>query len=105
MSEAAHGLRRSYQHGCSCSSCTAANTAYMAAYRRAQRAGRPVLGAHVAGTEAVRVVAALVDEGYSKVQIATWLGHRWPVLHFHAGEDVTVRTTLRLRAIQRRVCT
>lgn len=50
------------------------------------------------------MIAALVGEGYTKAQIATWLGHRWPVLHWRAGAGVTLRTTLRLRAIQRRVC-
>lgn len=61
-----------------------------------------MLGAHVAGTEAARIVAALLEEGYLKRQIAIWLGHRWPVLHLRPG--VSVRTTLRLRVIQRRVC-
>lgn len=68
------------------------------------RAGRPPLGAHVAGTEAARVVAALLAEDYTKAQIATWLGHRWPVLHWRAGDGVTLRTTIKLRALQRRVC-
>ena len=63
-----------------------------------------MLGAHVAGTEAARVIAALLEEGYLKREIATWLGHRWPVLQFHTGAGVTVRTVLRLRAIRRRVC-
>lgn len=61
-----------------------------------------MLGAHVAGTEAARIVAALLEEGYLKRQIAIWLGHRWPVLHPRPG--VSLRTTLRLRVIQRRVC-
>jgi len=63
-----------------------------------------VLGAHVAGAEAARLVAALLEEGYVKAQIATWLGHRWPVLHCHRRDRVTLRTTLRLRVIRRRVC-
>jgi hypothetical protein len=99
-----HGTRRRYQTGCRCPACTTANTAYSAQYKQAARAGRPLLGAHVAGTEAARVIAALVDEGYPKSQIATWLGHRWPVLHWRRGAGVTVRTVLRLRVIQRRVC-
>lgn len=102
MREHAHGTRRRYQTGCRCASCSAANTAYSTAYRARRRAGRPVLGAHVAGTEAARVVAALLEEGYLKRQIACWLGHRWPVLQLRGR--VTVRTVLRLRRIQRRVC-
>ena len=101
-----HGARRFYQAGCRCPACTAANARYMTTYRAAQHAGRPVLGAHVAGTEAARVIAALVEEGFLKAQIATWLGHRWPLLHAvdRRGGAVTLRTVLRLRAIQRRVC-
>lgn len=102
MREHAHGTRRRYQQGCRCAPCSAANTAYSTAYRARRRAGRPVLGAHVAGTDAARVVAALVEEGYLKGQIARWLGYRWPVLH--PRPRVTIRLTLRLRAIQRRMC-
>jgi hypothetical protein len=72
-----------------------------------------VLGAHVAGTEAAAIVALLVDDGFLKYQIATWLGshanRRWRSVQVACLVDgepagVTVRTTLRLRAIERRVC-
>lgn len=78
----------------------------MQRYRQAIHAGRPPLGAHVAGTEAARVVAALVAEDYTKAQIAAWLGQKYPALQVprRHGADVTVRTILRLRVIQRRVC-
>jgi hypothetical protein len=103
-----HAVRRTYQHGCRCARCTDANTQYSARYREARKVGRPLLGAHVAGTEAARLIAALVEEGYLKREIATWLGHQWPVLHWGGvpgkAAGVTVRTTLRLRAISRRVC-
>lgn len=99
-----HGLRRTYQLGCRCAPCAAVNAQYSASYRAATRAARPPLGAHVAGREAARVVAALVDEGYTKAMIASWLGHRWRVLHWRRGAGVTLRTVLRLRLIQRRVC-
>lgn len=94
-----HGLRRTYQHGCRCDACTAANRAYSTRYRQAHRVGRPPLGTHVPGTEAARVIAALLEEGYLKAEIATWLGHRCRVLHFSDG--VTLRTTLKLRRLQR----
>ena len=38
---AAARRRRTYQCGCGCPACTAANTEYIARYRAAQRAGRP----------------------------------------------------------------
>lgn len=104
MADHPHGARRRYQTGCRCPTCQAANTAYSARYRQARRAGRPVLGAHVAGTDAARVIAALLAEGYLKREIAIWLGHQRPLLQFRAGAGVTVRTLLRLRVIQRRVC-
>jgi hypothetical protein len=50
------------------------------------------------------VIAELLAEGYRKRDIAKWLGHRWPVLHWRPGARLTWRTTLRLRAIARRVC-
>lgn len=96
--------RRRYQLGCRCDACTDANRQYSARYREARRAGRPPLGAHVAGREAARLIAALRAEGFTTAQIATWLGHLWPVLHWAAGASVTLRTVLKLRAIQRRVC-
>ena len=102
MDDPQHGVRRTYQHGCRCAACTTVNTAYSAQYRQAARAGRPPLGAHVAGTEAARVIAALVAEGYRTGQIGAWLGHRRQ-LHWRRGAGVTVRTMLRLRAIQRRI--
>jgi hypothetical protein len=76
----------------------------MTRYRSAIRAGRPPLGAHVVATEAARVIAELIAEAYTPAQIATWLGHKWPVLQFRPGAAVTVRTVLRLRAIRRRLC-
>lgn len=75
----------------------------MTAYRQRQRAGRPVLGAHVANTEAARLLAVLLQEGFLKAHIARWLGHRSRVLHWRPGARVTWRTTLRLRLLVRRV--
>lgn len=105
MHEPPHGTRRRYQiAGCRCPLCTTANTRYSADWNTARRTGRPVLGAHVAGREAARIVAALVAEGYPKQQIATWLGYRWPRLpRSYRDAGVTVRTVLRLRALQRRL--
>jgi len=101
-----HGTRRRYQiDGCPCAACRAANTAYGASYREARRAGRPLLGAHVASPEAARVIAALLEDGFPKTQIATWLGQPWLCYLRRPGDRVTVRTLLRLRAVQRRVTT
>lgn len=54
------------------------------------------------------MIASLLEEGYLKRDIATWLGHQRPVLHWRRVNGrpagVTLRTTLRLRVIQRRQC-
>lgn len=100
-----HGTRVCYQRlRCRCEPCTDANTAYMARYRDAQRHGRPVLGTHVPAAEASTLLRALLEEGFLKAEIARHLGHRWPVLHWHQPAGVTLRTTLRLRVISRRLC-
>jgi hypothetical protein len=103
--DASHGTRRHYQKArCRCPRCTTANTQYSAHWNAARRTGRPFLGAHVAGREAARIVAALVADGYPKTQIAAWLGYRCRRLsRNYTGAGVTVRTLLRLRAIERRV--
>jgi hypothetical protein len=75
----------------------------MTTYREARRAGRLPLGAHVAGTEAARVIAALLDEGYHKGEIATWLGYQCAVLRVLGGAGVTLRTTVKLKKLQRRL--
>lgn len=103
-----HGRRRTYQCGCACPACTAANRQYSARYRAAQRAGRPVLGARAPAREALRVVARLLDEGYRRADIARGLGHQpnrpWPELAIaRQGAAVTWRTVYRLRAFLRRV--
>jgi hypothetical protein len=105
VTERRHGTRRCYQaERCRCQTCTHANTGYMARYRHAQRHGRPVLGTHVPGTEARQLLAELIEEGFLKAEIARWIGHKWPWLHWHQPEGVQPRTVLRLRVIQRRVC-
>jgi hypothetical protein len=93
-----HGVRRTYQHGCHCEVCRAANTAYQASYRAAARAGRRVLGAHVAAADVARAVASLVDEGYTRAQIAVALGCRCRRLQVprSAGAAVALRTRIRV---------
>lgn len=104
MSEPTHGTRRCYQRGCRDARCTDANTRYMASYRAAYRRGRPPLGIHVAGAEAARILQALREEGFLRAEIATWLGYRWPTTPLPQPAGVTLRTVLRLRVIQRRLC-
>ena len=93
-----HGVRRTYQiTGCRCPHCSAANTAYSASYRQAIRGGRRPLGAHVAGLDVARAIAALVDDGHTRAAIARALGHQTPRLQYRGG--VTLRTALRIRRL------
>ena len=93
-----HGTRRRYQAaGCRCEACTAANAAYQARYRAAARAGRCVLGAHVPAADVKRAVAELVEEGYTKTQIAHALGCQYPLqVPWRDGAAVTLRTRIRV---------
>jgi len=94
-----HGVRRCYQRGCRCRPCAAANTAYSASYRAAIRTGRRPLGAHVAGLDVARAIAALLQDGYTRTAIARGLGLQTPLLQYRGG--VTLRTQLRIRRLQR----
>jgi hypothetical protein len=103
-----HGRRRSYQCGCACPACLAANAAYSRRYRAAQRAGRPVLGAHAPAREALKVVRVLLAEGYRRADIARGLGRQparpWPELTIgRRGAAVTWRTVYRLKVLLRRL--
>jgi hypothetical protein len=108
MEDGRHGRRRTYQQGCPCPACVAANTAYSRAYRAALRAGRPPLGAHAPTREAVTVVTALLAEGYRRWEIARGLGRRpdrpYPELTIgRHGAAVTWRTVYRLKVLRRRL--
>lgn len=80
--------------------CTDANRRYSAHYRQAIRTGRLPLGAHVAATEAHRLIAALVADDFTTAAIARALGQ-----HFEARlqytDRVTQRTALKIRRLVR----
>jgi hypothetical protein len=108
MDDGGHGRRRTYQGGCPCPACLAANAAYSRRYRAAQRAGRPPLGARVPAREALRAIARLVAEGYRRADIARGLGRHpdraHPDLNIgRHGAAVTWRTVYRLKVLVRRV--
>jgi hypothetical protein len=108
MEDGRHGRRRTYQQGCPCPACLAANTTYSRTYRAALRAGRPPLGAHAPAREALKVVQALLAEGYRRSDIARGLGRRpdrpYPELTIgRHGAAVTWRTVYRLKVLVRRL--
>lgn len=96
-----HGVRRSYQHGCRCADCRAANAAYFVRYRAAYRSGRVPLGARVHKREAERLVAALLVERFRKKDLAFALGKKRPGLQLGHTATVTIRTVLALRWLHR----
>lgn len=99
-----HGLRRSYQHGCHCDDCRAANAAYSVWYRDAYRSGRLPLGAHVDKREAERLIQALLVERFQKKDLAHALGKKRPGLQL-VHTAVTVRTVLALRWLHHHLTT
>jgi hypothetical protein len=96
-----HGVRATYQAGCRCAGCTAANTAYGRAWRRDRRAGRVRLGAIVSAQEARRHVRALLAERIRLQAVAAALGlrNRSPRIH---RDGITLRRSLALRIVRRR---
>lgn len=53
-------------------------------------------GALVPSDQARRMIEHLVDEGYSKAQLARWLGYQRPALQFFRSKLITARTASRV---------
>lgn len=69
-----HARRATYQAGCRCLPCCAANARYQSEYRRRLRSGTPLLGASVSGDGTAKRLRALFGEGYTQRQLAQLLG-------------------------------
>jgi glycine/D-amino acid oxidase-like deaminating enzyme len=95
-----HGQRATYQHGCRCLLCRAAEATYRRQLRRLKAHGKQPLGALISAAEARRRIRQLQAEHVTKAAIARLLGHAHPILQLDRPA-VTVRTHLRLRRIAR----
>ena len=95
-----HGQRQTYQHGCSCPSCRAANARYVAHLRGQHARGECPLGAHVSAVDTWRLIHRMKIEHYTQAMIAKALGLKQGRLTFHTTA-VTLRTQLKVRRLYR----
>lgn len=97
-----HGTRASYQRGCPCTHCKAAEAAYRADLRKKHLKGLPVLGALVSSAEARRRIRQLKGEGYTATRIVTmagWTDARTRHVHILPGALIHLGTLLRIRDV------
>lgn len=90
-----HGTRPSYQAGCRCTPCRAANAHYEAAYRDRKRRGLPMLGSVVSAVETWRQLRLLTTEYETEAALAQRLGYRDRKLRL--GSRITLRTARRVQ--------
>lgn len=94
-----HGARASYQAGCKCLLCKAAEAAYRSSLRLRKAKGLPLLGSLVSAVEARRRIRQFKREGYSKRRIAHMAG--WKNGHIQVGgrQRMRLRTLARIRRV------
>lgn len=95
-----HGTRATYQSGCGCLPCKAANSAYVQHLREQARKGIPPLGATTSAIETWRMIRALRVDGVKKQDVAKALGLKRPILEWH-HDVIKIRTQLRVRRLYR----
>lgn len=95
-----HGTRSTYQQGCHCMPCRAAEANYRAALRRLRAKGIQPLGATISAVEAWRRIRQIQTEHVAKAEIARRAGLPSPRLRLHPTR-ITVRTLLRIRRAYR----
>lgn len=96
--ERRHGERRTYQAGCSCTPCKAAEAAYRADLRKRHLKGLPILGALVSAVETRRQLRLLITEYETEDALAQRFGLHDP--RVRVGRHV-VRVATALK-VQRR---
>jgi len=103
IDERTHGVRRTYQAGCRCKACAAAEAGYRAELRRLARTGRPPLGALVRAGDAARIVRALLVERFTRRRVADEAGLERHTVRLSPSSRVRLSTILRLRRTARRL--
>ena len=98
-----HGLRKSYQAGCHCVSCRAANSQYIAHLRQCHHEGRAPLGALVPAADAARLVRRLLLERYSQRRLAQESGTERHTLQMTSSQLKRLKTVLKVRRSYRRL--
>jgi hypothetical protein len=78
-----HGTRSTYQGGCRCLPCRAANAAYSQTYRAILRRGEHPAGQLQRASTAWRLIYSLRSEWFSQAEVARRLGYAFPKLQFN----------------------
>ncbi len=101
-SEPSHGTRASYQHGCRCTPCRAANAAYMSDLRTRRAKGVPILGALISAAEAWRGIRQLRGEDFPHQRITGRRADRHPFIRTYAPDlRIRLRTAVRIAELRR----
>lgn len=100
MTDARHGLRSTYQHGCRCTPCRAANANYQQARRQGWRTGRAPLGSLVPAVDTLQILRSLEREHLGAGQVAALLGLKARCVRI-CEDYVRLRTALRFRRLAR----
>lgn len=98
-----HGTRRSYQQGCLCLLCRAAEASYRATLRRQHATGRLPFGTLVPATDTAKRIRQLLIERMTKADLTRQLGlqDRAFRVHTEPGQWIRLRTVLRIARIYR----
>lgn len=97
-----HGTRATYQSGCACTPCRAAEATYRTQLRQRKAKGLPLLGMLVRAVEARRRIRQLKLEGYPTTRIAAmagWADHRSRHIQFDEQARIRLSTLLRIRRV------
>lgn len=95
-----HGTRPTYQRGCRCCPCRAANAAYVAQWAKDTAAGKVRLGSIIAPGEAQKRIRQMKAEHLSGRAIIRLSGLKDHALVLHPN-GITVRKLLRIRRLYR----
>ena len=97
-----HGTRKTYQAGCQCTPCRAAEASYRAHIRRLHATKRPPLRSLISPVRARQIIDRLRIEHLKQAQIARALGLKNRSLRLHP-DAITVAKYLRLKLFARRL--
>lgn len=98
----AHGVRWTYQQGCKCVPCRAAEARYRSELRKRHAKGLPILGSILPAADAARMVRSIQIEGYRRRQLAEQAGlHRNTLPGLKPSQLVQLRTILRVKRAYR----
>lgn len=91
-----HGIRATYERGCRCTPCRAANARYWSHWFHARKSGKPLLGSRVNAARTHILMKVIRTEGISHGaldQDLAWWGHYSRVRN---ARTVTLRTALKV---------